>query len=98
MEFLKGFNQFVELKIPITFDNHKVEGVFGADPFQVQFFKEISDVDLKDLVEAANFIDCPYAMDSCCAAIAIKFKVAQINSSRDMGMSDDEIRYQKRPL
>ena len=22
MEFLKGFNQFVELKIPITFDNH----------------------------------------------------------------------------
>ena len=55
-------------------------------------------MDLKDLVEAANFIDCPYAMDSCCAAIAIKFKVAQINYSRDMGMSDDEIRYQKRPL
>lgn len=98
IEFLKGFNQFVELNIPITFDNCTVESVFGADPFQVTYFSAISDLDLKDLVEAANFIDCPTCMESCMAAIAIQFKIAQINYSRDMGMSDDEIRYQRRPL
>ena len=71
--------------------------MFANDSFQVGFFSKLSDKDLKEVSEAANFMDCPHVLDACCAAIAIKYKLAQIAYSREMGMSDEEIRSQKKP-
>jgi hypothetical protein len=40
----------------------------------MEFFSELPDQELKELAEAANFMDIPTLLDSCCAAIAIKYK------------------------
>lgn len=89
IEYLKNFNKFVELNTPITYENRTHESVFKADPWQITFFKELPDADLKKLAEAANFMDIPSLLDSCCAAIAIKFKEAQIAYSKEMGYTEE---------
>ena len=43
-------------------------------------------------------MDIPTLLDSCCAAIAIKFKQAQINYSKEMGLTDEQIRYMPKPM
>ena len=98
LEYLKNFNKFIELNTPITHDNCTHDTVFKSDDFQLTFFKELSDADLKKLAEAANFMDIPSLLDSCCAAIAIKFKQAQIAYSKDMGYTEEQIKYLPKPM
>ena len=87
--FLENFNPFVEMKKPVTSEN--METVFDADPWQKVFFKNLSDEGLHELVDAANFMDIPELFNSCCIAIAVIFKKAQIAYSKELGLKSEVV-------
>ena len=55
--FLQSFKPEATLCLPVTATNMQHKQVFKNDPYQLNFFKQIADTDLKDLVEAASFMD-----------------------------------------
>ena len=86
-EFLLNFDPFVELPKPVTRDN--MDSIFDKDQWQKNFFKNLSDKDLHELVDAVNFMDIPVIFESCCRAIAVIFKKAQIAYSKELGMESE---------
>ena len=86
-DFLVNFNQFVEIIKPVTSEN--LNTVFDNDPYQKVFFKNLSDADLHELVDAANFMDIPALFESCCVAIAVIFKKSQIAYSKELGLKSE---------
>ena len=77
-KFLEGFDKSSEPNKPITYENRTIESVFANDKFQQEFFRDLTDDQLKLLAEAACFMDVPKLYEACCCAIAIKYKEAQI--------------------
>lgn len=72
--FLEGFDSYAGPVRPVTSENCKIEQIFKDDPFRVTFFTEITDAELHELVDAANFMDIKPLFESCCCAIAILLK------------------------
>ena len=92
VEFLQGFNPFVEPVKPITSKNCTVRVIFAEDAFQIDFFTKISQEDLTELANAANFMNIKVLLNSCCCAIAIIYKTAALNYAKnELGLDSDEL-------
>ena len=77
MELMRTYlsEEHVKPNFPITFENRTYESVFKIS-FQRDFFRNLTDEQLRLLTEAATFMDVPKLYEACCSAVAIRLKAA----------------------
>ena len=95
-KFLDNFSESKPPNRPITTENSEFETVFADDPFRKNFFSELSQEQLVDLVNASNFMDIPHLQESVSCAIAIHLKQASLAYAKDVFNADDD--YLAKPL